>query len=104
MPLSSPNEPTETHDVQEGAKHRRPVYDTDGLLVGYVHDHEDVDVMSEDVGRVIIHLSEDAQRALDVDLPEADVESAWLHQADTGDGIVLEKPLREALVEQGFNL
>lgn len=97
MALSSPNEPTEGPGGM-------PVYDSEGVLVGHVRQDEEVEAPSEDMARVIIHVSDDLRSRYGLQDEAIDVEAQWLEAPDIGDRLLLDRPIAEALSEQGFDI
>ena len=98
MPItSSPNEPTQ-------GPGGLPVYDSEGLFVGRVRPAGALDAPSEDLARVVLDLSDEAVERLGLETRATDVEATWLEAPEEGDRLVLDRPLRVALEEQGFDL
>lgn len=97
MTTASPNEPTE-------GPGEMAVFDSEGLFVGTVRRDDEAEAPSEDLARVIIHLSDQAVNRLGLRVTTADVEATWLGAPDVGDHLVLDRPLVVALREQGFEV
>lgn len=95
MTLSSPNEPTEGTG---GAK----VVDATGEYVGVV---ADIPVPSEDLARVAIELTPEAQARHGLQSRYIDVEASWLVPDEHDlERLNLDRPLDEALKEQGYDM
>ncbi|HWG92086.1 MAG TPA: hypothetical protein VNZ52_14650 [Candidatus Thermoplasmatota archaeon] len=95
MALSSPNEPTEGTGGS-------PVIDSTGEYVGTV---ANIPVPSEDLARVAILLDPATRTRHELVVNMIDVEASWL-APDPEDHarLRLDRPLDEALQEQGFNV